>query len=109
MDSLVAQWRKTRSSPYISPNLARAHHARKYAGYLKTKAASIERDNKEVQAIMLQEADRKDLPLVRHHINMFMNEQYNTVILPLLYQAMQVERTVEELLLSVSDPPPPAE
>lgn len=109
MESLVKQWRKSRISPYVSPNLARAHHARKYATYLKRRAASIEKTNEEVRKIMLKETPEKDLSLVKQHIEMFISEQYRTIVAPLLYQAVQVERTADELLLSVSDPPAPAE
>ena len=107
--SLVQQWRDTQISPYVSPNLARAYHARKYAQFLKEKAQRLERTNQQVKERMLKDALDEDRALVEHHVDMYLEEQYNTVILPLVYQAMQVEQTVDELLLSADEDAAPSD
>ena len=106
-DSLVAQWRQTRITPYVSPNLARAYHARKYAKYLKKKAERIERNHRRLKRRMLAATAEEDRELVEHHIDIELERVYNKVILPLVYQAVQVEQTAEELLMSSSGSPPP--
>jgi hypothetical protein len=100
--SIVQQWRDTQSSPYISPNLARAHHARKYAQYLKARAEGLEQSHRQVRERILRETPPADRQLVEHHLALWMEEEYHGTIVPLLHQAMQVEQTVDELLLSAS-------
>ena len=99
-ESIVKQWRQTAVDPYISPNLARSHHARKYAEFLKKKARDHESTNEQVKQRMLESTNEEDRELVEHHVDLYIEEQYRKVILPLMYQAMQVEQTAEELLMS---------
>ena len=103
VQTIVDQWRQTNISPYVSPNIARSYHARKYAQYLKNKAENLEKTNQEVKRRMLQDTNEEDRELVEHHVDLYLEEQYKTVILPLIYQAIQVERTIDELLMSATE------
>ncbi len=105
---LVDQWRNTQITPYISPNLARAHHARKYAQYLKDRVTQAEQSQRQVRERILRDTPASERPLVEHHLALWEEEEYQRTILPLLHQAMQVEQTADQLLMSET-PAPEAE
>ena len=106
--SLVDQWRNTQVAPYVSPNLARAHHARKYAQYLKDQVEQAEQSQRQVRERILRDTPASERSLVEHHLALWEEEEYQSTILPLLHQAMQVEQTADELLMSETPPPPAA-